>query len=127
MTKEQFLQSDYNLVIAKDGEALFFSRASDLLGLISYLKSDSPAKSVAIFDRYVGRSAALLMILLEPTYIFAETISEPGIAVLRDTRVEPEYSRLVPLLMGHESESMCRFEKLALDKTAEQLLIELSR
>jgi uncharacterized protein DUF1893 len=127
-TLRQFLDSDLSLVIYKGGQELFNSKASDLEPLVQFLESARPAdKGLVVFDRFVGRAAALLISTLEPEKVYTGVISENGAQVLDDASIPFEAHEKAKYLMGLASDDMCRWEKLSLGKSPEQLLSELKK
>jgi hypothetical protein len=128
MDLDQFLKSDKSLTVYHGSEIVFESSASDLRGLTEYLDMPRPmVGAVIIFDRYVGRAAAALMLLAKAERVFAGTISEAGAAELNDRGIDFESGRTVKHLMGVASDGMCRWEKMALEYTPQQLLEQLRR
>ena len=127
-TKDQFLGSTASLVVYHGEEAAFESDASDLRGLVTYLgQTELGRNDVTIFDRYIGRAAALLMTLIKPIKVNTGTISEGGAAVLEEHTIPFEADEKVTYLMGVASEGMCRWEKMAVGKSSEELLTELQK
>ena len=125
-TRDQFLSSIASLVIYHADEIAFESDDSDLRGLVAYLQQTELGRDdVTIFDRYVGRAAALLMSRIKPIKVNTGTISEGGAAVLDEQAIPFESTAKVTFLMGVASKDMCRWEKMAVGKSAEELLAEL--
>lgn len=125
-TRDQFLSSTASLVVFHGDEIAFESDASDLRPLVTYLGQIEPSgDDVTIFDRYVGRAAALLMTLVEPIKVYTGVISDGGAAVLEQFSIPFEASERVAYLMGVASADMCRWEKAAIGRSAEELLLEL--
>ena len=120
-TLEQFLQDGSSLVVYSAEAEIFRSDASDLTPLIEYVQTIGDRYAVVvIFDKYVGRAAALLMSLVKPSQVYVGVISEGGAAVLTEAGIAFEAAKQVTYLMDVASESMCRWEKLSLGKTAEE-------
>ncbi len=127
-TLRQFLDSDLSLAIYEGEKELFNSRASDLEPLVQFLEGKTPAgDSLVIFDRYVGRAAALLISRIKPQKVLTGVISENGSQVLDDASIPFEAGERAKYLMGVASEDMCRWEKLSLGKSSEELLSELMK
>jgi hypothetical protein len=127
-TLAEFNHSDWNFVVYSGEDRVFESRQSDLRALVRFLQDRTDdARPVTFFDRYVGRAAALLMVIAEPTRVYAGIVSAGGRKVLEQHGIALEAGQDVDYLMGVASENMCRWEKLAVDKSPGELLTELER
>ncbi len=121
LTLSEFMDSGRSLKIFLDNEAVFESKDSDLIPLISYLKQRTEqVDNLTVYDKYVGRAAALLMVLIRPRKVFAGVVSEGGAAVLRENEIPLEAGREVKYLMEIASQGMCRWEKAAVGKSPEE-------
>ena len=117
-TLSEFTAGDRNFVVVVNGAEVFSSTKSDLLPILDYLDSDRSDHTGAIlFDRYIGRAAALLMTILQPAHVYTPVISKGGRAVLEEHGIEFEATETVEYLMGVASDGMCRWEKLSLGKS----------
>ena len=126
MTLAEFLDSKWSLIVFAGETPVFRSDESDLRPLVTYLAGETNAdEPLIVFDRYVGRAAGLLFSLIEPVRVCAGVISEAGAATLDRFGIAYEAGQTVKYLMGVASKEMCRWEKLAMGKTAEELLSEL--
>jgi len=127
-TLRQFLDSDRSFVIYEGERELFYSRESDLEPLVQFLDSATPlGDALTVFDRYVGRAAALLISTLRPQKVYTGVISEGGVQVLAEAGIPFEAGEKAKYLMGVASEDMCRWEKLSIGKSPEELLDELRK
>lgn len=125
-TLQTFLDSDLSLIIFEEDRELFKSQASDLEPLVQFLqKRPRHPGRVTVFDRYVGRAAALLISRLSPVKVNTGVISDGGREVLTDAGIDFEARERAKYLMGVASEDMCRWEKLAMGKNSEELLEQL--
>lgn len=121
-TLNQFKNSRWSLVVYCAERAVFRSEASDLRPLIRYVKQvGRKYNSVTVFDKYIGRAAALLLAMIEPDMVYVGTLSNGGAEALNQHRIKFHADNRVEYLMGIASEQMCQWEKLAIDKTPEQL------
>ncbi|MCK4632789.1 MAG: DUF1893 domain-containing protein [candidate division Zixibacteria bacterium] len=121
-TKDQFLSSTASLIVFHGDEVAFESDDSDLRPLVAYLgQTELGRNDVTMFDRYVGRAAALLMSRIKPIKVNTGTISEGGAVVLDEHAIPFEAKEKVTYLMGVASQDMCRWEKMAVGKSSEEL------
>ncbi|UCE25286.1 MAG: DUF1893 domain-containing protein [Candidatus Zixiibacteriota bacterium] len=118
---ERFLNSKWSLVITESDRIIFRSRATAIKPLIRYLKQHhKPGRQVIIYDKYVGRAAALLMVLIKPVKVFTPVISFGGEETLKEFQVPYKAQKRVEYLMGMASDEMCRWEKMTIGKTPEE-------
>ena len=119
---DRFKKSPWSLVVLERGRIVFRSRASSLKPLVRFLKSElnKNYSQLVIFDKYIGRAAALLMVLIKPVKVHTPVISEGGRRALEESGIPFEAERQVKYLMGIASEEMCGWEKMALGKTPEE-------
>ncbi len=97
---------------------MFRSRASALKPLRRYLLTDrSEHRDIVIYDKYVGRAAALLMALIRPQEVQTAVISEGGEATLSEHGILYTAMRRVKYLMGIASDGACQWEKIAIGKS----------
>lgn len=123
---ERFRSSRWTLVILSEGRIVFKSRARAISPLVRYLKS-GPGQSddLVIYDKYIGRAAALLMVLIGPAEVYTPVISEGGREVLQQYGLLFHADRTVKYLMGEASQEMCKWERASLGKTPEQFREEV--
>lgn len=118
---EQFKRSRWSLVILSGGRIIFKSRAKAITPLVRYLKSSPDTRpGLVIYDKYIGRAAALLMALIDPAEVYTPVISDGGAQTLKKYGISHHADRQVEYLMGEASDDMCRWEKASLGKTPEQ-------
>ena len=120
---ERFKQSTWSLVILAEGRIIFRSRAKAVMPLRRFLAvRTSVNQPLVIYDKYVGRAAALLMALIRPTQVFTPVVSEAGKATLEHYAIAFEADAEVKYLMGIASDDMFRWEKMSLGKSPEEFL-----
>ena len=120
---EQFKKSRWTLIIISDGDIIFRSQAKAIKPLIRFLKNKpSNLSNVIIYDKYIGRAAAMLMTFLKPMKVYTPVISQFGREVFEKHNIDFEADKEVKYLMGIASEDMCKWEKLTAGKTPEELI-----
>jgi len=118
---DKFITSKWSLVITAGEQVIFRSQAGGVKGLVRFLKSGaSKEEDIVIYDKYVGRAAALLMVLILPVKVYTPVISEGGKEVLEKHRIPYKAHKTVKYLMGMASDEMCRWEKMCIGKTPEE-------
>lgn len=123
---DQFVKSGLSLAVCRDDAMIFSSNGDGLEPLVKYLYQHGATKAgVVVFDKLVGRAAALLITLLTPKSVHAGAVSDSGAEVIDNCQIPFETKRRVKYLTDVASEGGCRWEKMAIGKTAEELLSEL--
>jgi len=113
LAKQRLSEKNLSLVIAKNSRVLFETESHGITGLlkaIEQLQADMMGSSVA--DRIVGQAAALLLVYSGVIGVFAVTVSDGGINVLKNYRVFHEFERRVPRILNLKRVDVCPFEKL---------------
>ncbi len=103
------------LVVAKNGRMIFKTNAPGMRGLlqaIENLKDDIHGASIA--DSVVGRAAGLLITYSRVKEAYAAILSEEGLKVLRENKIEYEFGRIVPWILNESQTDLCPFEKFSL-------------
>lgn len=117
-TLKQFAKSKWSLAVYKCQKVFFRSQASGIKPLIFYIKKHGTnEKNLVIYDKNVGRAAALLMVLIKPEKIYTPVISEKGLKALNGNKIDYYAAKKVKYLKGIASEGICKWEKLATGKT----------
>ena len=115
---QRFKQSSWSLVIIADNKIIFRSKARALKPLIRYLKSDYTRFSEpVIYDKYIGRAAALLFTFIKPKIVMTPVLSEGGKDTLDRFNIPYNADKEVKYLMGIASHDMCRWEKMTVGLT----------
>ncbi len=118
---ERFINSKWTLVITDSNRIVFRSQARAIKPLIRYLRHHhEPGGELVIYDKYVGRAAALLMVLIKPVKVYTPVISAGGEETLKDSGIPYKAEKRVKYLMGVASDEMCRWEKMTIGKTPEE-------
>ena len=114
---KQFIRDDYSLAVFKNGQLFFSSCEHNLRPLAKFiLKHGWSHKNLIMFDKYIGRAAALLIVDLHLSKLYTPIISKSAIPVLRSKRINYVAYKKVDHLMGIASQSTCEWEKMSFGK-----------
>lgn len=127
---DDFKKSDFSLMILNDNYIIFESKSGALTPLVEFLKSirflnnpnDFSKKNskIIIYDKYIGRAAALLMTKLNPVKVYTPVISKFGREIFEQYHIDFQADKEVTYLMGIASDDMCRWEKLTVGKSPDE-------
>jgi len=113
LAKQRLGQENLSLVIAKKGRVLFETQARGISGLLEGIKKiGKNIRDSSVADRIVGRAAALLLVYSGVTSVYAVTISDGGIEVLKNLNILSEFDKRVPNILNLKKTDACHFEKL---------------
>ena len=118
---DEFLTGNNTLCVYEDGKLIFASDKDRLLPLMEYIdKFASNHRAVVIFDKIMGRAAALLCIKASCRGVYSPLGSKLAVEVLDEHGIEHHLSQIVPYIQKPNQEDMCPMEKLSLDKEPEE-------
>ena len=116
LAKRELHENNLNLIIVKRERIVFETGAHGIGGfLLAIEKLGKKMVGSAVADRIVGRAAALLCAYGEVASVFAVTISEDGMQILRENAIPCEYENVVSNILSYDRTDICPFEKLAAD------------
>ena len=104
-----------SLVIVKRGTPLFESHSSGISGLLQAIDSlGNILSGASVGDRVVGRAAALLLTCSRTKEVYASTLSNEGLKVLKENGIPVEHDKLVPRILDKKGKNICPFERFSL-------------
>ena len=116
----KFLTSDDTLRVYEGGKLIFTSDKDRLLPLVEYIdKFASHHRNVVIFDKIMGRAAALLCIKANCQEVYSPLGSQPAVEVLGKRGIKYHLTRTVPCIQTPD-EKMCPMELLSIGKEPEE-------
>jgi len=124
---DQFSNSDNTLRVYKGSKLVFSSDKDRLLPLIDYLNEfGSRHRKVVIFDKILGRAAALLCIKANCQEVWSPLGSQLAIGVFGKRGIKYHFSRTVPCIQTPE-DKMCPMELLSIGKDPDEFYNLLKR
>ena len=117
--KLKLIKEDLSLVIVRKGKVLFQTRRQGITGFLEAIERlDKNLISSSAADKIVGVAAAMLCVYAEVASVFALTISEEGIKVLKDNNIKYRFEKTVQNILNRDKKDVCPFEKLALNSVS---------
>jgi hypothetical protein len=118
---DEFLTSDNTLRVYEDSTLIFASDKDRLLPLVEYIdKFASNHRDVVIFDKIMGRAAALLCIKADCREVYSPLGSQLAIELLEQHGIKHHLSQNVPCIQKPNQEGMCPMELLSFGKEPEE-------
>ena len=103
-----FLKKGYTCAICSEEVYTSFERG--IKPLLEVLNSDMVTLNAVAADKVVGKAAAFLYRLMKIKALYALTISEPALSVLKDSGIEVEYETLVSSIQNRAGTGRCPME-----------------
>ncbi len=106
---------DENLtcIVQKDSRILT-SKLRGIRPLLDWIEQGEDLHGACAADRIVGKAAAMLYVFMGVKGVFAEVLSESGLAVLRKYGIYAEYATLTPKIINREGTGLCPMEQTIL-------------
>jgi len=105
---DQFVNGNNTLRVYKSNKLIFASDKDRLLPLIEYLdKSASRHRNVVIFDKILGRAAALLCVKANCREVFSPLGSQLAIDILSKRGIKYHLIQTVPCIQKPNGTEMC--------------------
>lgn len=117
---DYFSNTALSFVLIKDGEVLYQSKSHGLKPLIfCFKKYRWQMKSAMVFDKTVGRAAALILTEAKIKKIITPLISVEAINILKNAKIETEFGKKVKHILNRAGDDLCQMEKLSAGKNCE--------
>lgn len=114
----RFIKSKWNLIVYKNQKIIFYSKTRGLKPLIIFIKKfDSKYKNLVVYDKIIGRAAALLLAYIKASKVYTPIISHGAVSVLKKHKISFVTQKRVKYIMNFASKELCQWEKLAKNKT----------
>jgi Domain of unknown function (DUF1893) len=118
---DEFVNSADTLRVYKSNKLIFASDKDRLLPLIEYLEKLAPHhRNVVIFDKIVGRAAALLFIKANCREVYSPLGSQLAVEVLDKYGIKYCLTQIVPCIQKPNDTEMCPMEALSIGKEPEE-------
>ena len=118
---DEFLSSGNALHVYEGDKLIFASYKDRLLPLAEYIERfASNHRNVVIFDKIMGRAAALLCIKASCQEVYSPLGSQLAVEVLDEYGIEHHLTRIVPYIQKPSREDMCPMEALSIGKEPEE-------
>ena len=117
----EFLVSDNSLRIYEGDKLIFASSKDRLLPLLEYIdRFAAYHQHVVVFDKVIGRAAALLCAKASCRKVYSPLGSQLAVKALDEYGIKYHLTKIVPYIQQLNHEDMCPMEKLSLAKGPEE-------
>ena len=113
--KKSLTESSATFVMIRGGKT-FSSEMRGVAPILDLLREDPDAlEDWVVADKVIGKAAALLLMYGRIKALYTKVISSHALNVLKDSRIEVVYDKLVPYVINRDGTDMCPMEKLVLE------------
>ncbi len=104
---------------------VFTSKERGVKPLLDVLNKDMGTLNACVADKVVGKAAAFLYMLMNIAKLYAATVSEPALEVLKKAGVEVQFDHLVPSIKNRANTGQCPMESAVWEVTDAQFAREI--
>lgn len=134
---KEALSEGFTFVVFDGVKVVHLDKRDGILPVFEFVKNHiddlSTVFNFSYGDKIVGKAAAFLFVLLKPRFVYAKTLGENAIAVLKNNNLEFYYGEITPIIKSRDGKDRCPFEKAVEDtnsptealKKIEQTLLNL--
>lgn len=116
-------KTNWSLVLIKNGKVLYKSKLPRLRPLILCIKKHGKTmRGGTVYDKKIGRAAAILLTHARVKEIWTPTISREGKKYLTKHKVRFAYKGLVKSVRNQEGNGPCPMEKMSKEMTEKEFI-----
>ncbi|MDI6778118.1 MAG: DUF1893 domain-containing protein [Patescibacteria group bacterium] len=113
----EFKKNDYSFVLFRNEKIIYRSRMQELKPLVFCVKKHKKEmRGAVVFDKVVGRTAAMLLAHAKVKEVWTPTVSTGGKKYLLKNKIKLQYQKEVKNIMNRKGDSLCPMEKLSREK-----------
>ncbi len=111
---DHFTEKNWSFVLIKNGKIIFKSKAERLKPIIlSIEKHKEQMQGAIVFDRIIGRAAAILLVHAKVKEVWTPVISQDARKYLKKSKIKIEFKKEVKNIMNRKGNDLCPMEKLS--------------
>lgn len=119
MDLQYFTDKKLAFALIKKGKILYKSKSQGLKPLIFCVKNyKTQMRGATIYDKVIGRAAALLLVYGRVKEVMTPLINEDAIKTLHKNRIRISYTKKVKHIMNRQGNDLCPMEKLSQSKSS---------
>ena len=110
----EFTKSGFSFVLLKNREVVYRSCKQGLKPLLFCVKKNKKEmRGAVVFDKVVGRAAAILLAHAKVKEVWTLTVSTGGKRYLLKNKIKLQYQNEVKDIMNRKGDDLCPMEKLS--------------
>ena len=107
--KKILQRGGYTCVLYRNG-AEYHSDLKGIKPLLDYIETGHRFTGFSAADKTVGAAAAYLYVLLGVQSVWAKTLSESGLNILKSHGITVGYEHMVPVILNRTGDGVCPME-----------------
>jgi hypothetical protein len=109
-----FTNKSWSLVLIKDGKIIYKSEDQGLKPLVFCLKTHrEEMRGSIVFDKIIGRAAAMLLVYGKIEEVWTPIISEGGLEYLQKNKIKVICQNKVKNILNKKGDDLCPMEKMS--------------
>ena len=112
--KKRFVAGGYTLMLT-NGREYLTSFERGVSPLVKLLDSGRDLRGWYAADKVAGKAAAALYVLLGVSSVYAATLSESALVMLRSRGTAVSYDNVVPYIVNRSGTGLCPMEEVSKD------------
>jgi len=114
--KAALSSGEATLVVTKGGRIVYRDSGGGISPLVNLYENNRDILAGAdVFDKAVGKAAAMILILGGVRKVYGELMSEPAVAYLNSRGVKTDYENKAEMIHNKDGTDTCPFEKAVCD------------
>lgn len=124
---EDIESGKFSISVHHNGKRIFALSESGIFPLVKFIVDHKETlytiKGAVIGDKVIGKAGVLLILNLEPSFIYGSIMSKKAKDLIENMEVKLKYKKLVPKILNADKTDNCPMEKLAatIDSSEEAL------
>ena len=113
---DKLKNEDLSCIISDERETLeYLSKDRGVKPMMDFYREYGKLENLFLFDKVIGKAAALLSVLIGVKYAYGDIVSKESIKVYQKYNVEVKYSKLVERIVNRTGDGYCPMESLVMD------------
>ncbi|PIU78770.1 MAG: hypothetical protein COZ28_01810 [Candidatus Moranbacteria bacterium CG_4_10_14_3_um_filter_44_15] len=109
-----FWEKPWTFVLVKNGKIIYKSKSQQLKPLIFSVKNyKKEMRGATVFDKMVGRAAAILLVYAKVKEIWTPVVSRSAKRILAKNEIKLVFQKEVKSIMNRKGDDLCPMEKLS--------------
>jgi len=123
---DYFLEKNWSFILIKNGRIVYKSKLQGLKPLIFCVKKyKKEMRGAIVFDKVVGRAAAVLLAYARVKEVWTPTISQSGKACLAENKMKIIYKNLASCITNRKGGDTCPMEKMSLKMPEKEFIAKM--
>ena len=116
IAKKNLLEGNFSCLLVKDEKIVYAADGRGVSPLIkAYQDQAQPLKGAAVFDKIIGKAAAMIVVLGGATSVYGEIMSDAAYRYLCAHGIHAQYKTSIPFIVNRTGTGLCPLESSVLE------------